>query len=185
MLNRCVPYTDSANTETDLCAYPKCDAAEVVALGGVCDTALGKGEWAMSTRAQKAACLVKVTKVEGEVYKMQASDDIAGASDALLEYIAQAAGFLNDLVSSLQASWLPPPYTRNCLLVSASFAPPPPPRTPAGDLHLPRGLWHPSARGALVCLRPLPALLCRRGAAGSKRRLLRVSTAPLMPPWTV
>ena len=83
----------------------------MVALGGVCDTALGKGEWAMSTRAQKAACLVKVTKVEGEVYKMQTSDDIAGASDALLEYIAQAAGLLNDLVSSLQASWLLPPPT--------------------------------------------------------------------------
>ena len=45
-----------------------------------------------------------MTKLQGEVYKMQTDDEIAGASDTLLRYIAQAAGFLNDVVASLQAS---------------------------------------------------------------------------------
>ena len=45
-----------------------------------------------------------MTKLQGEVYTMQTDDEIAGASDTLLRYIAQAAGFLNDVVASLQAS---------------------------------------------------------------------------------
>ena len=115
VLNRCVPYTEATSVEQERCAYPNCTAGEVVALGAVCADAAAsggagsgevssRGEWEMKSSAQRAACIVKVTKLQGEVYKMQTDDEIAGASDTLLRYIAQAAGFLNDVVASLQAS---------------------------------------------------------------------------------
>ena len=103
--------------EQERCAYPNCTASEVVALGAVCADAAAsggegsgevssRGEWEMKSSAQRAACIVKVTKLQGEVYKMQTDDEIAGASDTLLRYIAQAAGFLNDVVASLQVCYL-------------------------------------------------------------------------------
>ena len=101
VLNRCVPYTAGTSSDVERCAYPECTSEEAVALGAVCADG---GAWEMRSSAQRAACVVKVTKVQGEVYRMQTDDEIAGASDALLRYIAQAAGFLNDVVASLQES---------------------------------------------------------------------------------
>ena len=72
MLNRCVPYTDATSVEQERCAYPDCTAEEVVALGAVCADAAApgagagggevssKGEWEMTSSAQRAACVVKV-----------------------------------------------------------------------------------------------------------------------------
>ena len=101
VLNRCVPYTAGTSSDVERCAYPECTSEEAVALGAVCADG---GAWEMRSSAQRAACVVKVTKVQGEVYRMQTDDEIAGASDSLLRYIAQAAGFLNDVVASLQES---------------------------------------------------------------------------------
>ena len=63
--------------EQERCAYPDCTAEEVVALGAVCadaaapggaggDEVSSKGEWEMTSSAQRAACVVKVTKLQGE-----------------------------------------------------------------------------------------------------------------------
>jgi hypothetical protein len=101
VLNRCVPYTSATSSDVERCAYPECTSEQAVALGAVCADG---GAWEMRSSAQRAACVVKVTKVQGKVYRMQTDDEIAGASDALLRYIAQAAGFLNDVVASLQES---------------------------------------------------------------------------------
>ena len=148
MLNRCVPYTDATSVEQERCAYPSCTAEEAVGLGAVCadapapaggasSTVSSGGEWEMTSGAQRAACIVKVsqlqgeanpepnpnpdpnpnpnpgpkpgpnpapnpnpnpnpnpdlhqvTKLQGAVYKMQTDDEISGASDTLLRYIAQ------------------------------------------------------------------------------------------------
>ena len=108
VLNRCIPYNEAEQGETDLCAYPGCNATEVQSVGGVCEAE--KGYWTMYTEAQKSACLVKVTKVSGEVFTMQtASDDVADASETLLKYIATAAGFLGQLYCNKSTRRFVPP----------------------------------------------------------------------------
>lgn len=100
VLNRCIPYSEADNVEADFCAFPNCNATEAMAVGAVCDPD-GAGEWEMSNLEQETVCVVKMARVSGRVYSMQMAEETSDASEALMEYIAQAAGFLNDIVSSL------------------------------------------------------------------------------------
>jgi len=107
VLNRCIPYSESDESESKQCAYPSCTSAEAVAVGATCDLASPtEGAWSMVGDEQEAACLVKVTQVSGQVFTMNTNDEVADMSETLLDYIASAAGWLNDIVSSLQQTAL-------------------------------------------------------------------------------
>ena len=105
VLNRCIPYAEADNVEADRCAYPNCNATESMAVGAVCDPE-GEGEWEMTNIEQETVCIVKMARVSGKVYSMNMAEETSDASEALLDYIAQAAGFLNDIVSSLSQTAL-------------------------------------------------------------------------------
>ena len=116
--NRCIPREDSTQTMESMCAFPKCDAPEAVAVGAVCanSTVFTNGEWpicAASTGSgdpgtssavcaqQQDVCAVRARYTATMTHELQTND---AASAAMLANVASVVGGVFEIMSSIYAA---------------------------------------------------------------------------------
>ena len=116
--NRCIPKSDSSQTEVAMCAYPKCNSDAAIIVGAVCasDETFNSGEWALSAcvenasgevdpmcERQREVCMVRARHTEVMTFEMMADDD---ASKAMLASVANVVGGLYEIMTSIASSWI-------------------------------------------------------------------------------
>jgi choline transporter-like protein 2/4/5 len=116
IVNRCIPRTESSQSKTGMCAYPKCDAPEVIAAGGTCYNtgSFVNGEWsvcgevgsgsvsASDCATQQEVCKVKVSETTTTAYALNVNDE---ASAAMLASVAGTVGGVFEIVSAIAKAW--------------------------------------------------------------------------------
>lgn len=105
MFNRCIPRIKANADKTIMCAYPKCTATEVSAVGGTCyagGAPFTNDEWAATTDAQKAVCQVELSETNTLSYSLASGDE---ASAALLTSVASSVGGFYEIVTAFVKSF--------------------------------------------------------------------------------
>lgn len=115
--NRCIPRSEYDTDSESVCAYPKCDSAEAVAVGAVClnTTEFDKGQWkvcpggasesgsgaTVDCPAQEDTCLIreKLASVRTHEIYTQGAD-----SSALLASVTDITGGIFEIMSSISAA---------------------------------------------------------------------------------
>jgi choline transporter-like protein 2/4/5 len=120
IVNRCLPRGEATQGEVAVCAYPKCDHADVIAAGGECANGdYANGEWhvcptaaevgsgnepsAQECVAQRDVCQIRATTTTTTEYTIDANDE---ASAAMMASIANTVGGFYEVVSSISDAWV-------------------------------------------------------------------------------